>query len=470
MAKVNWTNGGGDLVFSNPLNWSTGFVPVSSSTSNINAAGTGTYTVTSSVNETVLAITTIPIATLDLTGGNFTALAGTGTGANAGAITVESGAFLTVGGTVKNSGVITLNGTGVLSVSRDTILEGGGKLILSDNLGNANQNIGGGPQLTNVDNLISGSGYIGVPIVNESKGVIDANGSNSLSVNANGPYLLTNAGVLEATSTGGLHLGGSITNTASGVIGAFGAGSNVTIQGGGGTLSGGTLETSGGGQILVNGMTIDGSNGHTVTNTGSVVLSNVVLLGTISNTGTIAVNNIVIGAGGATLAGSGNFTFLDSTGDTISGTGTSTTLTNQNTISGAGTIGDNGLVLTNQGVIDANATNPLIVDTGATAVTNSGKLEATNNGTLFVARNVTNTGQLIANNGTDIFAGAVSGTGTATVQGAGSIEFGSTTTSNITFAPGADGTVTFDAASTLTGKLSVTGFTLGDTIDLADIK
>jgi hypothetical protein len=88
---------------------------------------------------------------------------------------------------------------------------------------------------------------------------------------------------------------------------------------------------------------------------------------------------------------------------------------------------------------------------------------------LFVASNVTNTGHLIANNGTDIFAGAVSGTGTATVQGAGSIEFGSTTTSNITFAAGADGTVTFDAASTLTGKLSVTGFTLGDTIDLADI-
>jgi hypothetical protein len=89
---------------------------------------------------------------------------------------------------------------------------------------------------------------------------------------------------------------------------------------------------------------------------------------------------------------------------------------------------------------------------------------------LFVASNVTNTGQLIANNGTDIFAGAVSGTGTATVKGAGSIEFSSTTTSNITFFPGADGTVTFDAPSTLTGKLSVTGFTLGDTIDLADIK
>jgi hypothetical protein len=334
-------------------------------------------------------------------------------------------------------------------------------------LGNQNQNIGGGGTLTNVDNTISGSGYIGVPLVNESKGVIDANGSsNNLSVS--GPYSLTNAGVLESTSTGGLFLNAiPITNTASGVIGAFGAGSNVTIQSG--TLSGGTLETSGGGKIILQSETIDGSNGHAVTNTGSVLVNGIVL-GTINNTGTIAtVSGIVVGAGGATLAGSGNVTLPDTTGNTINGLGTSTTLTNQNTISGAGTIGGDGLVLTNQGVIDATGTNPLIVDTGASAVTNSGTLEATNNATLFVASNITNTGHLIANNGTDIFAGAVSGTGTATVQGAGSIEFGSTTTSNITFGAGG-GTVTFDAASTLTGKLSVTGFTLGDTIDLADIK
>jgi hypothetical protein len=213
-----------------------------------------------------------------------------------------------------------------------------------------------------------------------------------------------------------------------------------------------------------------------VTNTGSVAVAagyTLNSLGAINNTGTIALNNnshLVVGTGGVTLAGSGNVMLSDSTGSNqnIIGSGTSTTLTNQNTISGAGEIGGNGLVLTNQGVIDATGGNPLIVDTGASAVTNSGTLEATNNATLFVASNVTNTGQLIANNGTDIFAGAVSGTGTATVQGAGLIEFGSTTTSNITFGAGG-GTVTFDAASSLTGKLSVTGFTLGDTIDLADI-
>jgi len=403
-----------------------------------------------------------------VTGGNFTELAGTGVGANAGTITVESGALFTVGGTVKNSGIITLNGTGELSIYRDTILQGGGKITLSNNLANQNTNIGGG-SLTNVGNVISGSGYIAMALVNQNKGVIDANGTSSLVVNEKSGISLTNAGLLESTSTGGLVLGGTINNSASGVIGAFGAGSNVSI-GPSGTLSGGTLKTTGGGQILISAETIDGSNGRTVTNTGNVLVNGAILLGTISNTGTIALNDgIAVGAGGATLAGSGNVTLSDSTTNSILGNGANTTLTNQNTISGAGEIGGNGLLLTNQGVIDATGTNPLIVDTAASPVTNTGTLEATSNATLFVASNVTNTGHLIANNGDVIFAGAVSGTGTATIQGAGSIEFGSTTTSNVTFAAGADGTVTFDAASTLTGKLSITGFTLGDTIDLADI-
>jgi probable HAF family extracellular repeat protein len=474
MAKVNWTNSGGGN-FAIGTNWSTGTVPVSSSIANINAVGTGTYTVTSSGSPTVLAITTIPAATLDVTGGSdFTALAGTGTGANAGTITVETSSAFTVGGTVKNSGIIALNGQAQLFIARDVILQGGGKLILSNST--ESTNISGSTSLTtltNVDNVISGSGTISIAaLVNQTNGVIDANGSSLLYIEENS---LTNAGLVESTSTGGLiFINGSINNSASGVIGAFSAGSTVTFAGT--TVGGGTLKTTGGGQILIEGGTFDGSNGHTVTNTGSVGLDpfyTLSLLGTISNTGTIALNNgshTIVGTGGVTLAGSGNVTLSDTTGtNTISGSGISTTLTNQNTISGEGEIGGNGLLLTNQGVIDASGTNPLIVDTGASAVTNSGTLEATNNGELFVVSNVNNTGHLIANNGTDIFAGAVSGTGTATVQGMGSIEFGSTTTANTTFAAGADGTVTFDAASTLTGKLSITGFTLGDAIDLADI-
>jgi hypothetical protein len=201
------------------------------------------------------------------------------------------------------------------------------------------------------------------------------------------------------------------------------------------------------------------------------------LRGGLQNTGTIEINadardrtGLVVGDGGAALSGSGVLTMSNNVFNFISGNGTSATLTNSSTISGAGTIGGDGLVLVNQGVVDGNDSNPLIVDTGANAITNSGTMEATALGALYVASNVTNTGHLVANNGEVIFAGAVSGTGTTTIQGAGSVEFGSTTTSNTTFAAGADGTVTFDAASTLTtGKLSITGFTVGDTIDLADI-
>src|SRR5262245_36975153 len=121
MAKVNWISGGGDFAVGS--NWSTRTVPGPSDIANINAAGT--YTVTSSASPTVLAIITIPTATLDVTGGSsFTALAGTGVGANAGTIAVETNSDFIVGGTVKNSGFINLNNTAVLLIARDTILQG----------------------------------------------------------------------------------------------------------------------------------------------------------------------------------------------------------------------------------------------------------------------------------------------------------------------------------------------------------
>src|SRR5262249_5998829 len=106
-------------------------------------------------------------------------------------------------------------------------------------------------------------------------------------------------------------------------------GSTVTLSGS--TVSGGTLETASGGEILFQSGTLDGSNGHTVTNTGSVAVAagyTLNPLGTISNTGTIALNNnshLVIDTGGVTLAGSGNVTLSDSTGSNqnIIGNGTS---------------------------------------------------------------------------------------------------------------------------------------------------
>src|SRR5262249_40022108 len=101
---------------------------------------------------------------------------------------------------------------------------------------------------------------------------------------------------------------------------------------------------------------------------------------------------------------------------------------------------------------------------------NAGTLEATGTGGMVIQYNVIeNSGQLIANNSVLIAEGAVTGKGTALIEGTGTIEFGATSTANTTFARGADGTLILDASSTSTGKVSVSGFAPGDTMDLADI-
>jgi hypothetical protein len=67
------------------------------------------------------------------------------------------------------------------------------------------------------------------------------------------------------------------------------------------------------------------------------------------------------------------------------------TLTNvNNTISGAGTIGDSRLTLNNQGTISANGSLALVIATGSNSVTNSGTLEATSAGGLDINSNVSN--------------------------------------------------------------------------------
>ena len=84
------------------------------------------------------------------------------------------------------------------------------------------------------------------------------------------------------------------------------------------------------------------------------------ITGTVDNTGTVALNATANGAdlavvGAATLTGAGKVTLSNNAGNVISSNGAAATLTNvNNTISGAGTIGDSHLTLNNQGTINAN--------------------------------------------------------------------------------------------------------------------
>ena len=110
------------------------------------------------------------------------------------------------------------------------------------------------------------------------------------------------------------------------------------------------------------------------------------LFGTVKNSGTISMG----AAGGPTdlgvpadltLSGGGKVTLSDDSHNDFDTNGGTVMLTNAgNTIVGAGTIGDAGLVLVNQakGVIAATGQiTALILDTGSNSIVNSGTLEDT---------------------------------------------------------------------------------------------
>jgi hypothetical protein len=258
-------------------------------------------------------------------------------------------------------------------------------------------------------------------------------------------------------------------------------------------------------------------------NAGHMVISDGAILplsGIIENTGTIELNNST-GSGteleliehGVTLQGHGQVVLSDSADNFIFGTVSDVTLTNvDNTISGAGHLGDGTMVLVNEGTIIASGTNSLEIDTGTNTIVNSGTLEATGSGGLVIDSNVENSGLLWANganiavhgsvtggtavmensgtleatgsgglvidsnvensgllwaNGANItLHGSVTG-GAAVVDGVASVEFGAAASTSVTFNAGASGTLKLADSFDFSGIVS--GFNQNDHIDLLDV-
>jgi hypothetical protein len=198
------------------------------------------------------------------------------------------------------------------------------------------------------------------------------------------------------------------------------------------------------------------------------------LSGMIHNTGTIALNSIgdetdlqLIGSGMA-LEGGGQIVLSDSDHNVIAATSSSVTLDNKdNTISGAGHLGNGTLSLSNSGTIDANGTHALTVDTGSNSILNSGVLEASGSGGMVVASAIVNSGVLWANGAYLTLEGGVSGTGIAKIDGAGTLDFEAPSITNVVFGAGAAGTLKLGDSIHFNGAIS--GFTGSDTIDLADL-
>ncbi|RWI92888.1 MAG: hypothetical protein EOR21_17345 [Mesorhizobium sp.] len=214
-----------------------------------------------------------------------------------------------------------------------------------------------------------------------------------------------------------------------------------------------------------------------VNNAGTMTIGDGALLplsGTVNNSGIIALNStgaetlLQIIQHGVTLEGGGQVVLSDSAANVISGTGPDVTLVNvDNTISGAGQLGDGMLGLDNRGIIIASGSNALVIDTGGSVVTNSGMLEATGSGGLVVAGGLANSGMLSANGGNIVIRGEVTGDGDATIGNLSKLEFGAASSTDVTFAQNAAGTLELDDSFDYSGRIG--GITNDDKLDLNDI-
>ena len=343
--------------------------------------------------------------------------------------------------TITNNGVMALASTGLSAdfvVSGNVTLTGSGVLLMGDNINNRIRGGAGSRLINDVTHTIAGSGQLGVDaIAITNAGLIAANQVALLEINPNATGMI-NTGTLRAANNATLQLtgsgGGSFTNTG-GTIEAQN-GSTVRLIDGA-VIAGGTLTTSGTGVITTpsggagpNAATL---NGVTVSSGSRFVgapNSATTLVGTITNNGTMTLASTGLAAdfvlnGDVTLTGSGAVTLSDSAGNRIYG-GAGTSLTNAagHTIRGSGQIGTGLNGLTNQGVILADQSVGLAINTSS-AIVNSGTLQANSGSALTLFDSVNNSGTILANGGTvNANAGFTGTTGTARIEGAGSIVMG----------------------------------------------
>ena len=235
------------------------------------------------------------------------------------------------------------------------------------------------------------------------------------------------------------------------------------------TLQDGTLAVASGQTVTLDGMTLDnvilsGGTDDLDGDTSTVSTDSTIKHATLQD-GTLAVasgqtltldgvtlDNVIL-SGGTDLRGS---TALDGTVQ-FEGDGTfelhrqativttsQAELDNTSTIAGSGTIGTGGMALVNDGAINADDHNGILILDPAT-LTNNDVLEATNGGILDVVSNVT-------------------GTGSAAISGGGTLELGGTDAQTVTLDDA--GTLKLDGTSDFTGTLN--GLAASDIIDLAN--
>jgi hypothetical protein len=296
-------------------------------------------------------------------------------------------------------------------------------------------------------------------------GTISTDSLNQFSILKNvtiattGTKVTASAGTLELTGTINNH--GEIDAT-TGTIDLI----NADIIGG--TLGGdGTIVTASAFNTF-NGVTI--ASGTTVEVADGTALD---LVGTITDAGTIALgaSGHLTGleiSGNVSLTGGGDVTMTSDFLNFISSDGSAAKLSNSDTISGSGVIGDSHLTLVNSGTIDATGSHTLTIDTGANSltfgglvgnllVTNNvgGVLEASAGHTLQIDDNVLNNGLIQSGTAGSHSSAYVDVTGN--ISGTGSIDIFNNSTVEIGGSVSQGQTVTFGTpgGSVATGGLLI---------------
>ncbi len=417
-----WSGGAGD--WTDPANWTDNAVPAAGNTILIDDGNASASECFINVNNLIIGGATIDA---DDT------------------LRIGNARIFRASGTVMNNGLIQLDSTGNATYLRPDgatlTLTGGGIVELSDSADNwiYRQSIGG--ELVNMDNTIRGAGNLSwssapTPITNGAAGTIVANGTNPLICDA-GSVVFTNRGTLRAD--GGTLVLESTFDNDNGLIEAL---DSSTVALNGALIQGGTLDSSGSGEIRANGVTsvLDGSV-NDVVNAGMLRVDNARILvgtGTIHNTGTIRVDSTANATyfrpndGPLRLTGGGTIEMSDSENNWIYRHAIGGELINvDNTIQGAGNVSWSSAPtpITNEaaGLIVANATNPLVCDSGTTVFTNRGTLRA-DGGTLVVEGTLDNVdglieardGSTVALNGVTIQGGTLDSSGTGEVAANGS--------------------------------------------------
>jgi VCBS repeat-containing protein len=395
---------------------------------------------------------------------------------SSGTIKVLANGWLTVdqGSTVDNTGAITVDASGKLTVNGATI--SGGAMIA----------VPGTPVLSGGTNDSSGTTIVVSPTLTggtvTNNGELDLTGNavltsgilkNNAAVKVSGTgnaldyETVTNAGTIEVLANGALTIdqGSVVTNTGNVTVDATGklmvngakinGAGTITDNGeidltGNAVLSGGILKNNAAFKVSGTGNALDN---ETITNsaTGTIeVLANGALTidqgSSVDNTGNVTVDATgKLTVNGATISGAGTVTNtgeLDLTGNAVLSGGI---LKNNATFKVSGT--GNGLddeTVTNAGTIEVLAGGALAIDQGSTVDNSSGNVIIDGNAALTL-------------DDATISGGAIKGTGTIDVTGASKIDGGATVSISA---------ITADAALTLDG-VTVSGTVITDHSSIA---